>query len=130
MQVEVKTPKKYFLSQKYLDKLDRLDFQVLDNNSPLSIVEQINQAEVTPFDTGYTQSKNAIEKHRGEKWLVNNNKEYGEVIYNGDNINFKKKKNKNAQSHWLEVDEDDLIKTVKDFINQEILLDLDGNGGA
>ena len=122
MKIEIDIPKKLGLSDSFLNKCENLDFEVFDPAHPLNVINFIADMEVTPLDTGYTQSKNAIETHGREKWLVNNNLEYGQTIYNGYFTNFHREKNKFAQHSWFVASDAHTTDYVCEMINNEIKL--------
>ena len=123
MKITVDFKKSALLEETLLD-CKQLNFNYL-HGGPDGILGTIEQAETTPFRTGYTESKNAIMRNGNEVSLVNMNTEYGKTIYEDVGRDFNPRFNKNARAQWFDLGEDN-YETTKEIVTEQIAEELRG----
>lgn len=108
-------------------KCDDLDFQVLQVGTGGGLIQYINDLQVTPKDTGYTEEHNEIIQQGRQKCLANTNEEYGAEIYDGPtngsfhNMGNPPFQNANAQPFWL----NDIVGDYSGFVIEDIQEEID-----
>lgn len=111
----------------FLKKCEVLDFETLKPGTDGKLIKFINEAQVTPYQTGFTQEHNEIQEDGNAKVLTNTNMDYGPKIYNITSNDYfiphhdikGSEKNSNPMGKWFEMGDGDYSR-ITDFVVDNI----------